>query len=92
MQKVRLNEDTTPAETKSQQIDAMEGGSPTSPDKKVFILPEDDSPSKATSAETPTVFSSKILQPMELNVDHTQLKANLLWLHCYAFTMGLGVF
>ena len=29
---------------------------------------------------------------MEIEADHAQLKPNLLWLHMYAFTMGIGVF
>ena len=90
----------TPAETEREQNDVIELESPTSPVKRGFMLPEDDSPSrvtdgspsKATNAETPTAFSSKGLQPMELDADHTQLKAALLWLHLYAFTMGVGVF
>ena len=90
----------TPAETGREQNDVIELESPTSPVKKGFMLPEDDSPSratdgspsKATNAETPTAFSSKGLQPMELGADHTQLEAALLWLHLYALTMGVGVF
>ena len=29
---------------------------------------------------------------MELEADHMQLKANLLYLHLYAFTLGIGVY